>query len=378
MAAPTPPQPGQDGGPSDGSDPEGGRQSTDQAVGGPAAESANNAGPPQSPESNVEPKDDPRQPDTAGDSKDDSPAAKELAQFMRFAKARTAKGKWRDFTFKHQGPADARRLNDAASTGIPAVLKAAVDTVGATSAVAAGIAVRAEDTGRVLMLQRALDEGDAAAGRWEFPGGCLESGESTAQAAVREWQEETGIGLPDGELVGSWTSPDGKYVGYVWEVSSEADVKINLDADSRPIGNPDDPDGDDIETLAWWDVSALPGNMAIRDEVQSTPWHVLGVNQAKALREYNLHLVAKEQGDPSALIDWYNSGADGQIQWGEEGDFDACVALAGKYIDDPQGFCNLRHQDATGGPPGSEGKKGYMAPVLDEATMSFLGRDAWR
>jgi hypothetical protein len=57
-------------------------------------------------------------------------------------------------------------------------------------------------------------------------------------------------------------------------------------------------------------------------------------------------------GDPAALIDWYNSGADGQIDWGSPGDFDDCVAIAGRYLDNPQGFCNLRHQDATGAPPG--------------------------
>lgn len=67
-------------------------------------------------------------------------------------------------------------------------------------------------------------------------------------------------------------------------------------------------------------------------------------------------------GDPDALRDWYNAGADGAIDWGSPGDFDACVAIAGKYIDDPEGFCNLRHQDATGGPPahapGEESDKG--------------------
>jgi hypothetical protein len=57
-------------------------------------------------------------------------------------------------------------------------------------------------------------------------------------------------------------------------------------------------------------------------------------------------------GDPTALIDWYNSGADGQIDWGSAGDFDDCVAIASKYLDNPEGFCNLRHQDATGAPPG--------------------------
>jgi 8-oxo-dGTP pyrophosphatase MutT (NUDIX family)/predicted ABC-type ATPase len=68
-----------------------------------------------------------------------------------------------------------------------------------------------------------------------------------------------------------------------------------------------------------------------------------------------LHALAKA-GDALPLIAWYNAGADGQIDWGSPGDFDACVAIAGEHLDDPEGFCNLRHTDATGGPPGTEDK----------------------
>ena len=53
-------------------------------------------------------------------------------------------------------------------------------------------------------------------------------------------------------------------------------------------------------------------------------------------------------GSADALAAWYESGADGQINWGEEGDFDACVAIAGQYINDPEGYCQLRHMAATG------------------------------
>lgn len=61
-------------------------------------------------------------------------------------------------------------------------------------------------------------------------------------------------------------------------------------------------------------------------------------------------------GNPEALREWFNDGADGQIDWGSPGDFDACVSVAGKYMDNPEGYCNLRHQDAVGGAPGSEDK----------------------
>jgi hypothetical protein len=63
-------------------------------------------------------------------------------------------------------------------------------------------------------------------------------------------------------------------------------------------------------------------------------------------------------GNAQALIDWYNAGCDGAVDWGSAGDFDQCVDVASQYMDADQaaGFCNLRHQDAVGGPPGSEDK----------------------
>ena len=145
--------------------------------------------------------------------------------------------------------------------------------------VAAGLAVKAGDTGRVLMLQRSIaDPTDPAAGKWEFPGGHIEPGEDAQDAATREWEEETGTKLPaDGQHAGSWTSPNGIYRGHLYQVPSEASVPINVDPKKRKVLNPDDPDGDDIETAAWFHPDDLPDNPAVRDEVrQSTDWDVLG------------------------------------------------------------------------------------------------------
>lgn len=87
------------------------------------------------------------------------------------------------------------------------------------------------------------------------------------------------------------------------------------------------------------------------------------------------HELAKaSDGNAQALIDWYNDGADGQIDWGSEGDFDACVAIAGEHIDDPEGFCNLRHQDATGAAPGHAAGEGKKAAEDDVAIVSPGGQ----
>lgn len=73
---------------------------------------------------------------------------------------------------------------------------------------------------------------------------------------------------------------------------------------------------------------------------------------------YALH-KASEGGNVNALRDFYNSGAGGKIDWGKKGDFASCVGIAGKFVTSEQakGFCAQRHQDAVGGPPGSEDTK---------------------
>ena len=130
---------------------------------------------------------------------------------------------------------------------------------------AAGLAVRAKDTGRILMLQRYLDDGDPAGGTWEFPGGRLDDGEHPIDAAEREWQEETGCELPAGDITGRWVSKDGVYHGFVMEVAHETDVPIHHGRE--PGSNPDDPDGDEVESLAWWEPKQIRHSSVLRDEL---------------------------------------------------------------------------------------------------------------
>lgn len=122
--------------------------------------------------------------------------------------------------------------------------------------IVAGAAIKAFDTGRVLMIQRTLDPKDPAAGKWEFPGGHIDPGEDPEYAARREWTEETGLKFPrDAMLLTTWTTPDGIYKGHVFRVSKESSIKINT-------GN-----GEDGETLAWFLPSDLPGFPAMREEL---------------------------------------------------------------------------------------------------------------
>ncbi|OYW71856.1 MAG: hypothetical protein B7Z37_26580 [Verrucomicrobia bacterium 12-59-8] len=133
--------------------------------------------------------------------------------------------------------------------------------------VAAGLAVQARDTGRVLMLQRYHDKKDPAGGMWEFPGGHIEDGESPLDAARREWEEETGMQVPSGSLQSEWNY--GVYRGHVWSIASEKQLTLHGPDKDRKL-NPDDPDGDKIEAVAWWKPELLIGNPAVRQELRAS------------------------------------------------------------------------------------------------------------
>jgi 8-oxo-dGTP pyrophosphatase MutT (NUDIX family) len=209
-----------------------------------------------------------------GDEAAELAVARELTAFHQYRKRRLGRGKrWADFEFRSGIDAvTAHRLNDDGrlalrkSAGLPAV---------------AGLAVLAADTGRVLLLQRGLDPDDPASGTWEFPGGHMEDDETAAAAAVREWQEETGCLLPAGALADAsidaqWASADGIYRGTVITVPTEAVLDIG---ERGRVINPDDPDGDTFESLAWWNPDQLPGNPAVRPELLAS----MGAVQAALL-----------------------------------------------------------------------------------------------
>jgi 8-oxo-dGTP pyrophosphatase MutT (NUDIX family) len=150
------------------------------------------------------------------------------------------------------------------------VLAAKEDTPGPT---VSGIALKAHDTGRVLMLQRGLeDEKDPAAGTWEMPGGHHESGDLTSlHAGIREFEEEVGQEFPlHGVVKHTWTSPNGVYQGHVVVIPSEKDLSMK---DGRVVPNPDDPKGDHHEQAAWWSVEHAKKIPNLRPEVKAnTPW----------------------------------------------------------------------------------------------------------
>jgi 8-oxo-dGTP diphosphatase len=92
-----------------------------------------------------------------------------------------------------------------------------------------------EREGRLLVVQRA--EGLSHAGRWCFPGGHLEPGETSAQAIVRELREELGIEVEAGPHLGDVHVPSPRYRLFVHRV--------------RWVSGELAPDGREIAGLRW-------------------------------------------------------------------------------------------------------------------------------
>lgn len=124
--------------------------------------------------------------------------------------------------------------------------------------IAGGLFVQAQDTGRVLLIQRLPDkhDDDSAYARWEAPGGCLDVDDPGVwDGALREWEEETGATLgEDAEHAGSFLSPDGCYQAFVVRVPCEAELDLS-------------PQADEVADIGWWDPADL-GDDRVRDKVQ--------------------------------------------------------------------------------------------------------------
>jgi 8-oxo-dGTP pyrophosphatase MutT (NUDIX family) len=201
--------------------------------------------------------------------------------------------------------------------------------------IAAGLVVRAADTGRVLMLQRGLDDTDPAAGTWEWPGGHIENEEAPFAAACREWSEETGCELPAGQSIGDWQV--GCYQAFVYEIPAESDLNLNL-AGGRVV-NPDDPDGDAVETCAWFEPYHIPQMPALRPELRTTDWEVVqgltpvvkettsGVTHETGLTSYDLQ--GKKWDDKKGPI----TGMTESIEHGEETEQEAEEEEAAEVVE---------------------------------------------
>ena len=128
----------------------------------------------------------------------------------------------------------------------------------------AGAVVR-DARGRILLVQRGTEPGR---GLWSVPGGRVEAGESTAQAAVREVAEETGLRIVVEALAGTVERSGPGGVLYV------IDDHVAVPA---PGVDPDDVRaGDDADDVRWVDAEQLADLPCVEGLVEAlTAWGLL-------------------------------------------------------------------------------------------------------
>jgi ADP-ribose pyrophosphatase YjhB (NUDIX family) len=115
--------------------------------------------------------------------------------------------------------------------------------------------------GRVYLARRAIEP---ANGKWTYPGGFLEVGESAQEGARRETEEETELRIEVGRLIGVYSRP---LVGIVTIVFA-ADV-----VGGRPEPRSETSDVRDFgpDEIPWSDLAFTTAESALRDWVASLP-----------------------------------------------------------------------------------------------------------
>jgi ADP-ribose pyrophosphatase YjhB (NUDIX family) len=108
--------------------------------------------------------------------------------------------------------------------------------------------------GRIWLLRRTLHEG---AGRWTFPGGFVDLGESVEDAARREAREELGIEIELGELVGVYSRADERTVLVVFAARALGAPHETAEASEVRAFAPDE--------LPWDELAFWSTQRALRD-----------------------------------------------------------------------------------------------------------------
>jgi ADP-ribose pyrophosphatase YjhB (NUDIX family) len=115
-------------------------------------------------------------------------------------------------------------------------------------------AIPVDDDGRVILLRRAFDPGR---GRWTFPGGFVDLGESVEEAAHRETDEELRMAIELGPLVGVYSRADDRVVLIVYRALAIGQPRTTPEAvEVRSFALTEIP----WEELAFWSTE-----LALRD-----------------------------------------------------------------------------------------------------------------
>jgi 8-oxo-dGTP diphosphatase len=103
----------------------------------------------------------------------------------------------------------------------------------------------------VLLIQRGWPPHEGA---WALPGGHVDPGETSLEAAARELAEETGVTVTADDLrqIGVWDAPERDPRGRYITVAYVAVVPVGTTITA----------GDDARTARWWPLDDLPERLA--------------------------------------------------------------------------------------------------------------------
>ena len=107
------------------------------------------------------------------------------------------------------------------------------------------IVITREAEPKVLLVQRGREP---FKGYWAFPGGFMEMDETTAQCAIRELQEETGLTVTDIHQIGAYSKVDRDPRGRTVTVAYLALVDTPVAVSGH----------DDAAKAEWFPLSELP------------------------------------------------------------------------------------------------------------------------
>jgi ADP-ribose pyrophosphatase YjhB (NUDIX family) len=115
--------------------------------------------------------------------------------------------------------------------------------------------------GRVYLARRSIEPG---AGRWTYPGGFLEIGESAQEGARRETEEETRLRVEVGRLIGAYSRPHVGVVTMVYEA-----VVVG----GEPLPGAETTEVRDFgpDEIPWTELAFTTAESALRDWVASLP-----------------------------------------------------------------------------------------------------------
>jgi len=110
-----------------------------------------------------------------------------------------------------------------------------------------------ERAGRVLLVRRAVIPN---IGRWALPAGFMDDDETPEEALRREVQEETGLTVRVGDVLGVYPliSPNGRGVIIIYRAHADA---------SEPRA------GDDVSEVRWFGPDELPDDLAFESTRQA-------------------------------------------------------------------------------------------------------------